>query len=80
MTGYTRLWDCLVCAEPQESIDWPKVEVCEACLRPLASLLCWEALRVKIGSEGVDTDHWVRKAQGYAERLYARRSDRRIAA
>jgi hypothetical protein len=33
MTGYMRRWDCDRCGVSQESMDWPKVAVCDTCER-----------------------------------------------
>lgn len=32
MAGYSRRWTCERCGERQESIDYPKVAVCERCI------------------------------------------------
>jgi hypothetical protein len=31
MTGYCRKWECEGCGEWQETIDWPRVKLCENC-------------------------------------------------
>lgn len=32
MTHYTRFWNCERCDKRMESIDYPKVEVCDKCI------------------------------------------------
>lgn len=72
MTGYSRRWDCRICKESQESIDYPNVEVCEACLRPVAVALCRHGLGVALTSEGVDEGHWMRKANDLVGPMFKR--------
>ena len=62
MTHYSRTWDCRICSERQESIDTPKLQVCDVCLTPVARVLCKRELGVDLETEGVDRDHWMRKA------------------
>lgn len=81
MTGYMRHWDCLICGERQISIDYPRPERCDACIRPLAAILCREALGMELDAEGVDKYYWMRKANSYASCLWShkRTLDRRKA-
>ncbi len=76
MTGYTRKWDCRICGDPQESIDYPRVEVCERCIRPLANRLCRETLKTDLGP-GIDEHYFVEKADEYAAILLKRWWSRR---
>lgn len=32
MAGYSRVWNCERCGDRQESMDYPKVAVCERCV------------------------------------------------
>lgn len=73
MTGYTTFWNCRTCGKRQESISGPQVHVCESCIHPLASKLCWEMLKVPLGP-GIDEDYFVRRAYDYAETLLGRRA------
>ena len=72
MTGYSRRWDCRICKESQESIDYPVVEVCEACLRPVARTLCHDVLGVTLASEGVDERYWMGKADRLVGPMFKR--------
>lgn len=63
MTGYSRRWACRVCKVSQASIDYPAVEVCEDCLRPVARTLCFGTLGVTLASAGVDEQYWMRRAE-----------------
>lgn len=62
MTGYTRKWTCVVCDTKQESIDYPKMCVCDSCLRPVAQLICKDEIGVPLDTAGVDQEFWMRKA------------------
>lgn len=68
MTGYTRVWDCRVCGDPQESINWPSgAYVCETCLRPLMDTLCREIFPGKTRLDpGIDPGYFEKRAYDYA--------------
>jgi hypothetical protein len=58
MTGYSRHWDCVLCLEDQETVDYPRVMVCDQCIEPLAAKLCREEMAPVKQSDGVDIwDH-----------------------
>jgi hypothetical protein len=71
--SYSRHWDCWVCAESQESIDTPKVEVCERCLEPVANKLCQDRLSTDIWQDGVDKAYWMRLADDMIAPMWRRR-------
>lgn len=31
--SYSRKWDCMACGDRCESVDWPKIKVCNICSR-----------------------------------------------
>lgn len=62
MSAESKRWTCLICNTRQESVDRPRMEVCEDCLRPVAAKLCDEGLGVKLDSLGIDAEFWMRRA------------------
>jgi hypothetical protein len=62
VSAESRHWPCRVCKEPQETIDTPRLQVCDRCLWPVANLLCRDALGVNPDHTGVDREHWMRAA------------------
>jgi hypothetical protein len=62
MTGYTRHWDCRICLDPQETMDYPNTPVCERCLRPVAERMCANVRGQTLMGEGIDVDYWMAKA------------------
>lgn len=48
MTGYSRRWDCFVCEDPQESMDRPRVEVCEVCSQETRKVDVSAAIRERV--------------------------------
>jgi hypothetical protein len=73
MAGYTKTWDCWVCQEHQDTIDMPKMQVCDDCLRPVASALCKRELGADLDAEGVDVRHWMRRADATVHPMMRRR-------
>lgn len=71
MTGYDRSWDCRVCGDHQTSVCWPRVFVCDKCLRPLANRICREVLKTNLGP-GIDESYFTNRAYDYAEALLGR--------
>ena len=69
---YTHHWECWACANKQESIDLPKMQVCEDCVRPVAAMLCHDALSVPLATEGVSEDYWMRKANRLMSAMFRR--------
>ena len=72
MTGYTRKWKCWICNVEQETIDRPRICVCEDCLLPLATYICANELGVPLFNPGIDGDHFMRKASRLAAVLMGR--------
>lgn len=57
-----------MCGASQQTVDYPRVYVCNRCLRPLANRLCQETLRTDL-APGIDEYYFVSKAREYAELL-----------
>lgn len=75
MTHYSRTWNCWVCLEHQESVDLPKLQVCDVCLTPVARVLCKRELGVDLEAEGVDRHHWMRRADAVIHPMMRRRRE-----
>lgn len=75
MSAESRRWDCNVCKEPQESIDRPKLQICEDCLRPVAERLCHKALSVPLNTPGVDQEYWMHGADALVGPMFKRWRD-----
>jgi hypothetical protein len=75
VTHYSRAWDCWVCSERQESVDLPKLQVCDVCLTPVARVLCKRELGVDLDAEGVDRGHWMRRADAVVHPMMRRRRE-----
>lgn len=67
MTHYHSSWDCLICG--RETADNSRIEVCETCVRRLASQLCREMLSHPLGP-GIDETYFMNRAYDYAETLF----------
>lgn len=73
MAGYSKFWNCRTCGKRYESMNYPRPFVCEKCIKPLASRLCFEILKAPLGP-GIDEDYFNRRAYEYAELLLGRRA------
>lgn len=77
--NYTHHWVCGICSQAKESVDLPKIQVCEDCIEPIAKKLCRDALGVELNTPGVDRQHWMRMADAIvAPMMRRRRSPRDI--
>ncbi len=63
MAGYDRTWMCRICHADQRSVDTPKNQLCDDCVKPIAKLLCKKSLGVSLDTEGVDLSYWMRLAE-----------------
>lgn len=63
--SYSRKWDCLVCGDRCESMDWPKAEICDVCSqRAIRSIAVVQNVQADVGR--VIRIAWERGfAQGY---------------
>lgn len=59
MAGYTRFWKCEVCDTSQESIDYPKVEVCNFCIGADRVIVRQDSRLVE-AIKGIATDAYLR--------------------
>jgi predicted amidophosphoribosyltransferase len=62
VAGYSSVWDCRICKDRQETMDTPKMQVCEDCLRPVADYLCRAELGKPPNTPGVDEQYWLIRA------------------